>query len=670
MIINHINSEDSFHLTHNANVAEELIFLLKTLDTSKTFYLPEELRKLWLIEEVKSKKYEVWHSEQYRKLKSKEKLMGGRNPLSVDDAEKCYLAFEKFENNPNDQNYDYLSKTKYTTAKTFGQVWAETCRDIHQLFSYMGILPAYYKGRSASSNRKHIVSPYLKDYKNGELSIEELLMGVKFSNSVVNKDVKMYRRSIRPFYMVLEILITLKNENIEHIHNHLCSGIITCLTLESQFRNELKNELIEKLSINNNLVLENIANINSSFKKNIARFTQSSVKVLKELDLIKDQTIGQNSYISITEKGIHLLNKTPKNLVTSNSLIGTKSLTPLLGFILNEFKKNSLINDTCDIDRNSFESRIKSFFEISSDELNDIFQTIKNEIDPSPLLSITEETIVLNQTNKQVLINPYTDFSDFEICKIVDNRSINQIISPIQVEPLEVPIDEEFELLTNNLLPISIGSDGNAYEEVVYSLSKKIFGESRVKHFGTAYTGSRISDIVWKVPINRNFENKNLLVILECKAGNSIRQFNDRDVVEQIDNTINEYRRDVNDIAGFWYIITDGANLPVSNNTHGGYRPGSYQLGFEDKLLKIWDNILSRHGKPFKISAFNNLSFKTYIMYLYKVLSEIDLDRVSLHNGNVGQFFDWGSQFQPKGNYTECLNYKTEEELELLLGNE
>ena len=46
-------------------------------------------------------------------------------------------------------------------------------------------------------------------------SIEELLMGVKFSNSVVNKDVKMYRRSIRPFYMVLEILITLKNENID-----------------------------------------------------------------------------------------------------------------------------------------------------------------------------------------------------------------------------------------------------------------------------------------------------------------------------------------------------------------------------------------------------------------------------------------------------------------------
>ena len=74
--------------------------------------------------------------------------------------------------------------------------------------------------------------------------------------------------------------------------------------------------------------------------------------------------------------------------------------------------------------------------------------------------------------------------------------------------------------------------------------------------------------------------------------------------------------------------------------------------------------------ESFKVTAFNNLSFKAYIMYLYKVLNGIDLSHATLHSGNVGQFFDWGSQFQPRGNYTECLNFQTEQELELLLGNE
>ena len=671
MLTNHINSEDSYHLTHNANVAEELLFLMESLDPTKTSYSPEELRKKWLIKEVKSNKYKVWHSGQYRKLKSIDKLMSGGNPLGRDDAEACYLAFQEFENDPSDQSYEKLIKIQYTTAKTFGAVWNETSRDIHQLFSYMGILPAYYKGRSNSSDREHIVSPYLQDFQNEDLSIEELLMGVKFSNSVHNKDIEMYKRSVRPFFMILEILMTLKRENIEHIHNHLCSGIVSCLTIESQFTNELKNELVDKLRVDSTTTLEDVAvAISPAVKKNISRFTQASVKVLKELDLLRDKKIGQKRYISITEKGIELLNKTPNNLVTTNSRIGNKSLTPLLGFILNEFKKNSMIDDTFDLDRNNFESRIKEFFEITDSELNEIFQTIKNEIDPSPLFSLSENTITLNRTNQQVLINPYTDFSDFELCKVVDNRVETTISSRIQVPTPETVIDEEFESLLKDLLPISTGSDGNAYEEVVFSLSKKIFGESRVRHFGTSYTGSRVSDIAWKIPINRNFSNKNLLVILECKAGNSISQFNDRNVVEQIDNTIQEYRSDLNEIVGFWYIVADGSSLPLSNNTHGGHRQRSYQLSFEEKLLRIWDHILSRHGKPFKVTAFNNLSFKTYIMYLYKVLSEIDLNQTSLHSGNVGQFFDWGSQFQPRGNYTECLNYQTEEELELLLGNE
>ena len=46
---------------------------------------------------------------------------------------------------------------------------------------------------------------------------------------------------------------------------------------------------------------------------------------------------------------------------------------------------------------------------------------------------------------------------------------------------------------------------------------------------------------------------------------------------------------------------------------------------FEEKLLKIWDSILNRYEKSFKVTAFNNLSFKAYIMYLYKILNGIDL---------------------------------------------
>ena len=56
-------------------------------------------------------------------------------------------------------------------------------------------------------------------------------------------------------------------------------------------------------------------------------------------------------------------------------------------------------------------------------------------------------------------------------------------------------------------------------------------------------------------------------------------------------------------------------------------------------------------------------------MYLYKVLNGIDLSHATLHSGNVGQFFDWRVNFSPE-NYTECLNFQTEQELELLLGNE
>ena len=132
--------------------------------------------------------------------------------------------------------------------------------------------------------------------------------------------------------------------------------------------------------------LEDVASIDNTFKKNISRFTQASIKVLKELELLETKKIGQSFYISITQKGIELLEKTPKNLVTTNSRLGNKSLTPLIGFIFNEFRKHSLPDKNNEINRKIFEDKITDYFDVTKNELNDIFSTIKTEMTLSPIL--------------------------------------------------------------------------------------------------------------------------------------------------------------------------------------------------------------------------------------------------------------------------------------------
>ena len=129
-----------------------------------------------MIEQVKCDKFKIFHQKPYKNFTAdippdKDSLRNKFNELEnavicpantiksiykkiqelgPEDALEWFIqqrkdAFHKFSSNP-EIYYDEFIDTAYTTQKQWKYNWAEFVRDYIQFLSYIGIIPAYYKG--------------------------------------------------------------------------------------------------------------------------------------------------------------------------------------------------------------------------------------------------------------------------------------------------------------------------------------------------------------------------------------------------------------------------------------------------------------------------------------------------------------------------------------------
>ena len=236
-----IKQDRFYHLPHNSVRVDEFDFLVSKLDISKKHYKAKDLQKLFLIEQVKNDKFKIFHQKPYKNftqevppdrnsLKNKfdelentvicpthtiKAVYDKIQELGPDDALDWFISnrkesFKKFTSDP-EKYYDEFILTPYTTRKEWKYNWAEFVRDYIQFLSYIGIIPAYYKGwggdNQMSGEVGFVISKLGEKYIKGEIKLPKLLMGYKYRNALVNLDnYPQYARKIRPFFISLKIL--------------------------------------------------------------------------------------------------------------------------------------------------------------------------------------------------------------------------------------------------------------------------------------------------------------------------------------------------------------------------------------------------------------------------------------------------------------------------------
>jgi len=137
-----------------------------------------------------------------------------------------------------------------------------------------------------------------------------------------------------------------------------------------------------------------------------------------------------------------------------------------------------------------------------------------------------------------------------------------------------------------------------------------------------------------------------LLVIVEAKAGDAIRQFDERVAIDDIINTLKErYSRVLPKIAGLWIWVIDGMSLPGAVGTHGGARPGAKT--FLEKMQEMLQ-LMAYTGRLVVVTALNVDSFIEYYSYLYGAISQAELPLTEV---NMQNFWIWGGAFRPINGY-------------------
>ena len=164
-----------YHLPHNAIRIDEFNFMLECIDLNKEFYSYKELRLLFLKEQIKQDVLKIFHKKYDSNLKEHLNL-------------QIREIYTRCINNPTDENLNDLLNCQYSKAKTFKQIFNETTRDYTEFFAFLGLLPTYYKGKAGGEN-KHFVSERLREYRKGEVSLEQLILDFKYRNSSKNYEV-------------------------------------------------------------------------------------------------------------------------------------------------------------------------------------------------------------------------------------------------------------------------------------------------------------------------------------------------------------------------------------------------------------------------------------------------------------------------------------------------
>ena len=196
--------------------------------------------------------------------------------------------------------------------------------------------------------------------------------------------------------------------------------------------------------------------------------------------------------------------------------------------------------------------------------------------------------------------------------------------------------------ILNELNKAAKSGDGERYETAIYEAFKLLPGSC--KHYGSSFSGQRVSDIVWKISMPTIEGSKTYLIIIEAKSGSAIKSLNERNIIPQIENTVEFYFSEFKNIDGLWIMICDSDKIP-RQDAHGGFRgANSNQLSFSQKLFKIQEALNNRFGRTTLVTAFGIEPFIEYYKYLYSN------SRRTLMNNNIdktyiSQFFTFGSLF-------------------------
>lgn len=597
-----------YHLPHNAIRIDEFNFMLECIDLNKEFYSYKELRLLFLKEQIKQDVLKIFHKKYDSNLKEHLNL-------------QIREIYTRCINNPTDENLNDLLNCQYSKAKTFKQIFNETTRDYTEFFAFLGLLPTYYKGKAGGEN-KHFVSERLREYRKGEVSLEQLILDFKYRNSSKNYEVlDMYSISVRPYLIALRACYHYFNKGFTRVNNKIISAIVLYAQNEnidyllSLFKDPTKS-ISEYKKLFNKEEFEAI-------EKELGRATLQLSPYLLHTGYLK----RENSFYM---RGDKEFNEScyAKKVAFCNSCIGNLTITPVVGkiiynlykFALNGKKKvsiDSLFDHNVNIEDKSF--LIKELIELDC-------------------VSIMGNNLIINPVEKQIAINPYSDFFDISDSNYVANiTSMNLYSEPMFVEDIDISIDSEFELIR----PIALGSNGAKYEESIYELIKTHFGSFSAKWYGASSTGKRVSDIFIRTKVKDGMEDKNIAIIIECKAGNAVRAFDERKEWDDILNTLSIEKAN-GTIDGIWYWVVNGNSLP-SVDEHGGYRQNSLSKSFVEKLSELQFNISEYMRVPTIVTAFSFEAIKNYISYLFDKIGDQSCDVIN--KIDVPHFWRWSKKF-------------------------
>ncbi len=555
-----------FHLPHNAVIPEEVEFILSMIDEHKEFYYYDELKAMMFEKEIREGYFPDFHTGMYNKYQQTPRL------------KRIYDGIKS-----GDLSYTDIKTESYTDNKNINGVWNEIVRDYFEFIAFTGLMPSYYKGRSRENEKRYYVGNTLKQYKNGEITYEDILYKMKHRNA--SKDFSSFSQQYdvrnRPFVVALKILDCFKNLGYRAIDGG--SVLYYVRTLQDE---------------------DNLNNIN--------------VKPINKDDF--STTEYKEIMRGVTFMRQHLTRR------LNVKEIGTSRRSPC-------------VFDLTSFDINRYHFKDKTIF------IGDIIETPTKNIELTPYIlkcisnpSRIEDTELKNDLKAVGLINDTQSLCDFNIDTDLMSRDLVERFINSSLHYSERTTSTRVEVLPEYRRgkEISLGSDGIAYEEFLYNCLKNKFGERNVKWYGSHTSGQRVSDIVCDVTIKDvDGIDSQLKIIVESKAGASIRAFDERKEIDDIVRTLGI--ENATESSGIWYMVVDSDKLP-SVNEHGGFRRSSNQKSFKDKLIQIHTSILSQIWKPTLVTAF---SYEEFMRFLH----QIDYSNKCITRVLVPDFWVWSDNF-------------------------
>lgn len=666
-----ITKDRMYHMPHNTALLDEFKFLLQVIDTSKGHYTFKELADIFLLEQIKQDKFKIFHGnmpyriftdetppdkedliKKFAKVRSNKTKPSGMPEWLFDlivkkgaeEAtniliERRKQTYNEFIKDPENKIDNFLN-CQYKPTKTWKQNWVEFVRDYVDFAAYCGLIPCYYKlpGERTSEEDGYVVSQDLIEYKKGNLQLKDIIMHFKYSNSSINtRRYTQFNIKVRPFYLALKLLIKLQEEDISKLERRLLFGAVSSFKSEIELEDAIKY-LKSFIGKNGNILSDQ--NSSSIVSKEAGRVATGMAPFLEGLNLIEKSNEGQLIYYKITEECRSLLTNYPPNCLFFGEYSNGIFYSPLLARLLSIFLSCAIDNKK-EIEIEELKKQVKLINEtILSQILSDLLK-----LKPCPINKIEKGIIHINEFSHQYLVSPFVDFASLKEAEYVVKGAI-----PAKIKKLkEITLPPEH--LLKEIESRALADDGSKYEEILESALKNLPGF--IKRFGQAFGFTRLSDIVWLVDIPIDGEYKKVLTIFEAKAGKSIKSFKETKEIEDIKNTILEFKDYFSELYGVWILIVDSNQIPSIDN-HGGYRgSGKYQLSFKDKLLKIHHTILTSFGKPVLVTAFDVYSFIEYYKYLYSYLHDTQGNVI---REQVEQFFMRGDLFFDDYRYIKVIN--------------